>query len=60
VRHAGLWLTDAGGGRVQVVFVVEGQKVPAHRFILKVRSEHFRAMFSKYARSPLFSSSSST
>jgi len=29
-----------------VVFVVEGQKVPAHRFILKVRSEHFRAMFS--------------
>lgn len=29
-----------------VVFVVEGKKVPAHRFILKVRSEHFRAMFS--------------
>jgi protein-L-isoaspartate(D-aspartate) O-methyltransferase len=28
-----------------VVFVVEGKKVPAHRFILKVRSEHFRAMF---------------
>jgi len=29
-----------------VIFVVEGKKVPAHRFILKVRSEHFRAMFS--------------
>jgi hypothetical protein len=31
----------------QVTFVVEGRKVPAHRFILQVRSEHFRAMFSK-------------
>ncbi|ELR17918.1 BTB/POZ domain containing protein [Acanthamoeba castellanii str. Neff] len=29
-----------------VTFVVEGRKVPAHRFILQVRSEHFRAMFS--------------
>lgn len=29
-----------------VVFLVDGKKVFAHRFILKVRSEHFRAMFS--------------
>jgi len=29
-----------------VVLVVDGKRIPAHRFILKVRSEHFRAMFS--------------
>ncbi len=31
-----------------VTLKVENRSIPAHRFILKVRCEHFRAMFDKY------------